>query len=102
MLLVLTTLPDQKSARALAGLLVRKKLAACVSVLGGVSSVYRWKGKTETSREALVLIKTSRASWKALKTFVLNRHPYELPELIALPVAAGSKKYLDWVGQNVR
>ena len=97
MLLVLTALPDRKSAQKLAGALVHRKLAACVSVLGGVSSVYRWKGRTENAREWLLLIKTSKSAWKALQTFMLSRHPYELPELIALPVKTGSRKYLDWV-----
>ena len=101
MLLVLTALPDRKSAQKLAASLVDKKLAACVSVLDGASSVYRWKGKVESSRESLLLIKTTRAAWKKVEAFVLGRHPYELPELIALPVTAGSKKYLGWIGKNV-
>ena len=97
MLLVLTTMPDRRSAQRLADALVRQKLAACVSVLPGVSSTYRWKGKIEKTRESLLLIKTAKKRWKALSTFVLSRHPYELPELIALPVAAGSEKYFDWI-----
>ena len=101
-MLVLTSLPDRKSAQKMAAALVEKKLAACVSLLPGVSSTYRWKGKIEKARESLLLIKTSRKAWKALQKFVLSRHPYELPELIALPVAAGSKKYLDWMEASVK
>ena len=97
MIVVLTTMPDSMSARKLAGELVRKKLAACVSLLGDVASVYRWKGKIEKARECLVVIKTSKSRWKALEKFVLSRHPYEFPELIALPVTLASKKYLSWI-----
>ncbi len=97
MFLVMTTMPDSKSAQKMAGELVSKKLAACVSVLTGVVSVYRWKGKLESSREVLLLIKTSKVRWKAAQKFVLSRHPYELPELVALPVTHGSKKYLSWI-----
>ena len=100
MLLVLTSLPDRKSAQKMAEALVDKKLAACVSLISGVSSVYRWKGRREKARESILLIKTSRSAWKALQKFVLSKHPYELPELIALPVSVASKKYLDWVHVN--
>ncbi len=96
MLLVLTTLPA-RSAQRFAEALVRQKLAACVSVLPGVSSTYRWKGKTERARESLLLIKAPENRWKAIQAFVAERHPYELPELIALTAAKGSKKYLDWI-----
>ena len=98
---VLTTLPDARSARRLARALVEKKLAACVTALPGAVSTYRWKKKTEVSREALVMIKTTQARWKAVQKFVLEDHPYELPELIVLPVVAGSKKYLSWMHESV-
>ena len=101
MIVVWTTLPEARSAKKLARGLVAKKLAACVSVVPGVSSTYRWKKKVETSREVLVLIKTSKARWKAVQKFVLEKHPYELPELIAIPVAGGSKAYLSWVEKMV-
>ncbi len=97
MIVVLTTMPDFKSAGKLADGLVRKKIAACVSVLKGAVSVYRWKGKVRQARESLVAIKTSQTKWKALQEFILDQHPYELPELMVLPVKTGSKKYLDWV-----
>ena len=77
-------------------------MAACVSVLPGMVSTYRWKRKVEKSCELLVLIKTSKTKWDALQKFVLSRHPYELPELIAVPVVVGSKKYFSWVFQSTK
>ena len=100
-MVVFTTTPDLASARKIAKALVTQKLAACVSVLPGILSTYRWKAKVENAREALLLIKTSKARWKAVQSFVLSRHSYKLPELIALPVVAGSKKYLDWLELNM-
>ena len=97
MLVVMTTMPNSKSAQKMASDLVGKKLAACVSILEKVTSIYYWKGKVEKSREVLLLIKIRNAHWKATQKFMLSQHPYELPELVALPVTHGSKKYLDWI-----
>ena len=94
-------MPDSKQAGKLAEGLVRKKLAACVSLVPGAVSTYRWKGKTEKTREVLVMAKTSSVRWKAVQKFVLSRHPYELPELIAVRVSAGSKKYLNWIDSSL-
>ena len=101
-IVVLTTMPEVRSARKMADRLVRKKLAACVSVLPGVSSIYHWQDKIEKAQEVQLLIKTSTARWKDLQKFVLAEHPYDLPELVALPVTAGSKKYLSWIQASVR
>ena len=101
-LVVLTAMPDVRSAERLAARLVREKLAACVSIIPGVRSVYHWKGRLEKARETVLLIKTSRSRWKAVEKLVLGDHPYELPELVSLPVTAGSKKYLDWIQASVR
>ena len=101
-IVVLTAMPDSKSAQKLADGLVRKKLAACVSVLPGMASTYHWKGKVRKARESLVLIKTSKTKWDALQKFVLSQHPYELPELVVLPLITGSKKYLSWVSQSIQ
>ncbi len=97
MIVVLTTMPDFKSAHKLAGEIVQKKLAACVSIIQNINSIYQWKGKVEKTRECLVVIKAPKTQWKALEKFVLSRHLYELPELIALPVTRVSKKYLSWI-----
>ena len=97
--LVLTTLPDEASARELAQALVQARLAACVQVRE-VYSVYRWQGAVEAGAEWQLSIKAARAGWPALRDFVRTRHPYELPELLCLDVADGDAGYLDWVRSN--
>lgn len=96
-LLILTNLPDRTSAEELATALLETRLAACVNILGPCRSLYRWKGALETADEVPVLIKTTQACYAAVEAFVRARHPYELPEVIALPVAAGLPEYLAWV-----
>lgn len=99
-LLVLTTLPDRASAERLAAALVEAHAAACVNILGGCTSVYRWQGKTETAGEIPLLIKTTRAAYARLEAAVLAQHPYELPEIVAVPVSAGLPAYLQWVAEE--
>lgn len=96
-LLCLCTCPDAASAQRLAETLVGERLAACVNHLPGVLSTYRWQGEVQTDSEELLLIKTTAERFEALKARVLALHPYELPELIALPVDRGHTTYLDWV-----
>ena len=96
-LLCYCSCPDAASARALAEAVVGEGLAACVSHLSGVLSTYRWKGELTTDSEELLLIKTTEARFAALKERILALHPYELPELIAVPVTQGHQAYLDWV-----
>ncbi|HZR68651.1 MAG TPA: divalent-cation tolerance protein CutA [Burkholderiales bacterium] len=96
-LLVISNLPDRASAEKLAHVLIDERLAACVNVLSPCRSVYRWKGKVEDAEEFPVLIKTTRERYAALEAAVREHHPYELPEIIALPLAAGLPAYLDWV-----
>ena len=96
-LLVLCTCPDRQSAEAIARQLVERRLAACVSLLPGVESVYRWHGKIEHSSEVQLLIKSSRARYPDLQATVLALHPYELPELIAVEPVAGLERYLAWI-----
>ncbi|MDR0565359.1 MAG: divalent-cation tolerance protein CutA [Azoarcus sp.] len=100
-LLILTTLPDPASANALAARLVEENLAACVNILSPCTSVYRWQGKVETASEIPVFIKTTRAHYPALEATVRALHPYEVPELIALPVSHGLAAYLDWIAASV-
>jgi periplasmic divalent cation tolerance protein len=99
-LLCLCTCPDAASAQQLAETLVGERLAACVNRLPGVFSTYRWQGKVSTEGEELLLIKTTAARFEALKARLLELHPYEVPELIALPVEHGHAAYLDWVRAN--
>ncbi|MDR1888200.1 MAG: divalent-cation tolerance protein CutA [Zoogloeaceae bacterium] len=99
-LLVMTTLPDAESGRRLAALLVENGLAACVNVLAPCHSVYRWQGKMETAEETPLLIKTRAGRYAEVEAAIRARHPYELPEIIALPLAEGLPAYLDWVGKE--
>jgi periplasmic divalent cation tolerance protein len=100
-LLCYCTCPDAASAQTLADALVGEGLAACVNQLPGVSSTYRWQGKVITDSEVLLLIKTTESRFAALRERVLALHPYELPELIAVPAAQGHAAYLDWVRASV-
>lgn len=99
-LLVLTNLPDQASAQRLAEALVENRAAACVNMLAGCSSVYRWQGAVETANEVPLLIKTTRAAYPELEKIFRAHHPYELPEIIAVRVDAGLPGYLQWVAQE--
>lgn len=99
-LLVLTNLPDQASARALASSLVAKRLAACVNILAPCRSMYRWQGAIESAEEIPLLIKTTDARYAALETAIRAGHPYELPEIIAVAIAHGLPEYLDWVASE--
>ncbi len=96
-LLVLTNLPDRESAETLARSLVEKQVAACVNVLPSCRSVYRWKGSVEWADEVPLMIKTTEARYPALEAAIRERHPYEIPEIIALPVVNGLPEYLVWL-----
>lgn len=99
-LLVLTNLPDRAAALKLADAVIDAKAAACVNVLAACTSVYRWQGKLERAEETPLLIKTTAASYEALQALILRLHPYELPEIIAVPLARGLPGYLQWVAQE--
>ena len=99
-LLVLTNLPDRDAALKLARALVQRRLAACVNVLGGCASVYRWNGELEEAAEVPVLVKTRAARYAELETAIRELHPYELPEVIAVPIVRGLPEYLDWVAEE--
>lgn len=93
--------PDATSAQAIAEAVVGERLAACVNHLPGIRSTYRWQGAVTTDDEALLLIKTTAARFDALKARLLELHPYELPELVAVPLEYGHATYLDWIRTNV-
>jgi periplasmic divalent cation tolerance protein len=100
---VLVTCASAAEARRIAKTVVEERLAACVNVLpGAVTSIYRWKGKVETARERLLLIKTSRKRLAKLQAAVERLHSYEVPEFIALPIVQGSRAYLNWLAESVR
>ena len=96
-LTVLTNLPDQASAQAIASLLVEKRLAACVNIMPPVVSTYRWQGKVETASEVPLMIKTTMKRYPELEAAIRKAHPYEVPEIIALPIHAGLPDYLQWI-----
>lgn len=96
-IVVLTNLPDRESALKLASLLVNQRLAACVNVLSECTSIYRWRGQIEKASEVPVLIKTSGASYSKLEAAIRANHPYELPEIVSVPVVDGLAPYLEWV-----
>lgn len=99
-LLVFTNVPDAASAQALASHLVERRLAACVNILAPCRSLYRWQGKIETAEETPLLIKTTGECYPALEQAILAQHPYELPEIVAVPAGRGLSAYLDWVARE--
>ncbi len=96
-LLVISSLPDESSARQLARHLVESGLAACVNVLAPCASTYRWRGAVEEATEVPVLIKTTAQRYAELEAAIRARHPYEFPEIVAVPLAHSLPAYLDWV-----
>ena len=94
---VVTTAEHREDARRIADLLVEKHLAACVQIVGPVTSVYRWQGKVESAEEWQCLIKTRHALVDEVAEAIREVHPYEVPEIIAAPIVAGSRDYLDWI-----
>jgi periplasmic divalent cation tolerance protein len=94
---VLVTTPTAERAAEIARALVEERLAACGNVVPGIRSVYRWEGKIHDDAEALLVLKTTRERFDALRERVLALHPYEVPEVIALPIEAGSAPYLAWI-----
>ncbi len=101
-LLVLTNLPDRASAEKLADALVEGQAAACVNILSPCRSVYRWEGALQRDEEHPVLAKTTADRYAALEALIRANHPYELPEIVAVPVERGLPAYLDWVAAETR
>jgi len=99
---VATTVATEKQARAIAGLLVEQRLAACVQVIGPMTSHYRWQGKIETAGEYLCLAKSRVALYPEIEAAIKAIHPYEVAEIIATPIIAGSDAYLAWLTAEVK
>lgn len=95
--LVITNLPDQDSAQRLAETLIGARLAACVNILAPCASVYRWRGQVETAQEIPLLIKAPASHYGKVEALIRQHHPYELPEIIAVPISAGLPAYLAWI-----
>jgi periplasmic divalent cation tolerance protein len=96
-IVVFSTFPSETLAREAAGKLIEQRVAACVSILPGLSSVYRWQGKVETSDEVLLIIKTAKETYPQLESALKACHPYELPEILAVAPIAGLPEYIQWV-----
>lgn len=101
-IVVLVTAPNPDKAAEIARALVAERLAACGNVVPGLRSIYRWEGKIEDEPEALLLLKTTRARFEALRERVLELHPYRVPEVVAVPVEAGNQAYLAWIDAETR
>lgn len=98
--LVLCTVPNEETASRLAETLVAERLAACVNILPGLTSIYRWQGEVARESELLLLIKTRETLYSSLEQRLQALHPYELPEIIAVPIHAGLAGYLNWIQEN--
>lgn len=97
-----TTTASRADAEALARALVEKRLAGCVQIVGPISSTYWWEGEVETAEEYLCLVKSSREVFAALEAAIQELHPYDVPEILAIPVTAGSPAYLAWLRNELR
>ena len=101
-IIVFVTAPDRKTVNKIKNIVLENKIASCVSIMGGVSSFYWWKNKIERSDEFLLIMKTVKAKFAELEKRVKEVHPYEVPEIIAADISAGSKDYLDWIKKYAR
>lgn len=101
-LLVLTNVPDRAAAERIADLLIERRLAACVNILAACRSVYRWKGAVQHDEEHPLLIKTTAERYADLETALRAAHPYELPEIIAVPIERGLPAYVEWVAAETK
>jgi periplasmic divalent cation tolerance protein len=101
-ILVLTTLPDRETARGIAQSLVDARLAACCSIGAAVTSMYHWRGATETADEVPLTVKTRAELFDRVAAAIRSRHPYELPEIVAVPISDGAADYLAWIDDTTR
>lgn len=99
---VSTTVAKKETAEQIANSLLTRKLAACVQIIGPITSNYPWKGKTQTSEEWQCVAKTRSDLFSATEKLIKEIHPYELPEIVSTPILNGSKEYLDWLADNLR
>ena len=95
--IILCTCPDKDTAEKIARLLVNSKLAACVNILPGLTSIYLWQEQIESAQENLLLIKANKTVYQAIETTIKEHHPYELPEIIAVAIESGLPEYLHWI-----
>jgi periplasmic divalent cation tolerance protein len=98
--IVLTTMPDLASAQQMANELIEESLAACVNILPEMRSIYRWKDEIQQGNEHQLIIKTCASEYENVENWIKNKHPYELPEILAVPIQRGLEGYLGWVSDN--
>lgn len=98
---ILCTHPDKAGAVELAQQLLTKHLAACINIVNHVQSIYQWQGKIKNTEEQLLIIKTHQSCYHALEALIQDQHPYEVPEIIALPIQEGLGAYLTWLGESL-
>ncbi|MFC1754170.1 divalent-cation tolerance protein CutA [Thermoproteota archaeon] len=96
------TVPTKSKAKAIGNFLISKKLAACVNIIPAVDSLFWWEGKVDKAKELLLMIKTKKKLFTKLVKAVKSKHPYSVPEIIALPIVAGSRDYLNWIDESCR
>ena len=101
-ILVYCTVPNDFSANLIANTIVDEQLAACVNIIDGITSVYRWEGQVQTDKELLLLIKTQKSKFESLKEKILALHEYSVPEIIAVPIQAGNAEYLKWISDSTK
>jgi periplasmic divalent cation tolerance protein len=101
-ILVLTTVPEEKTGHEIGRTLVEESLAACVTVSPSARSFYRWEGKLHAEDEHILFIKTRASFFERLETRIKALHPYKVPEIVSLPIESGSKDYLDWLGEETK
>lgn len=99
-IVIFCTVPSREEGSRIGGALVRKRLAACVNIVPGLTSIYEWKGEICEDGECLLLIKTGKNIFDSVVTEITALHPYECPEIISLPISDGLKSYLDWISEN--
>ena len=100
--MVFCTTPDLKTAQVISEHLIDKNLAACCNILPAVESVYKWKGKVEKGQECMLLIKSTEENYQKIENAIIKIHPYEVPEVIATQIIAGSAPYLDWIKKSMK
>lgn len=99
---VMTTVPSKRGAEEIAEILVGKRLAACVQILGPAKSTYRWRGKVEKAGEWICLIKTGKANYKKVEAEIKKVHKYKVPEIVSFSISRGSPAYMEWLGESLR
>ena len=100
-IIIFVTCASGKEAGSLSDALLKKRLVSCANIIKGINSRFWWKGKTEKASETLAIFKTSAAKFKAVEKEVRKAHSYEVPEIVAIPIIAGSKDYLNWIGSSI-